>query len=81
MMFASSRPSSGQNSSPPTCLIVEMLLNPQQHSYASFPERYICSSYIFGVYRAVTYHVQPIIHLKQNSAKQEEIKESLIQLY
>lgn len=64
-MFASSWPSPGQNGSAPTCLVVEMLLNPQQCSYASFPERYIYSSYIFGVYRAVTYHVQPIIHLKQ----------------
>lgn len=50
---------------PPDCLVVGMLLNLQRCSYTSSPEQSICSCYIFVVYRAITYHIQTIIHLRE----------------
>lgn len=53
-----------QNSSTPICLVVRMLPNLQQGSYGSFSEQCTSSCYTSSIYRAVTYHIQSIIHLK-----------------
>lgn len=53
-----------QNSSTPTCLVVRMLPNLQQGPYGSVSEQCTHSRYTSSIYRAVTYHIQSIIHLK-----------------